>query len=153
MDNKDLTAYEKEERRNKGVHSFWRRGIMDLDVSRQRVAPSSKVLERGENEQKKNYMEKCTAMRRDFTPLVYVVDGIFRKDARGADKRLSSHLDKKWRREYSEMVGFVQARMSLSVVRSNTLLLRGERINEGLMGCRPVWECKASLRLAGVWRW
>ena len=113
---------------------------------------ADKFLERGENEKKKKYMEKCTAMRRDFTPMVYVVDGVTRKDARGADKRLYSHLDKKWRREYSEMVGFVQAMMYQSVVRSNTLLLRGQRINGGLIICRPVWECGAALWLAGVWR-
>ena len=50
------------------------------------------------------------------------------------------------------MVGFVRARMSLAVIRSNTLLLRGELGNWGLMGRIPFWECGAGVELAGVWR-
>ena len=34
-------------------------------------------------------------------------------------------LSYKLKREYSEMYGFVRARMSLAIVRSNSLLLRG----------------------------
>ena len=51
-----------------------------------------------------------------------------------------------------QMVGFVRARMSLAVIRSNTLLLRGELGNWGLMGRIPFWECGAGVELAGVWR-
>ena len=49
------------------------------------------------------------------------------KEARAAEKRLAGLLAKKWHRPYSEMVGYVKNRMSLAVVRSNTLLLRGNR--------------------------
>ncbi len=34
----------------------------------------------------------------------------------------------KWKRQYSEMAHFVRTRMCLAVVRSNTLLLRGDRV-------------------------
>eukprot|EP00804_Cyclotella_cryptica_P009719 CCRYP_011265-RA/>CCRYP_011265-RA protein AED:0.45 eAED:0.45 QI:0/0/0/1/1/1/2/0/107 len=44
--------------------------------------------------------------------------------ARSAERRLASLLAVKWDRQYSEMVNFIRTRMSLSVVRSNTLLLR-----------------------------
>ena len=37
-------------------------------------------------------------MRRDFTPLVYVVGGMAGRDAREAEKRLSTLLEEKWRR-------------------------------------------------------
>ena len=63
-------------------------------------------------------------MRQDFTPFVYTVDGMTGRDVRAADKRLTKLLTEKWRREYSEMVEFIQEQMSLAVARVNTLLLR-----------------------------
>ena len=123
---------------------------MDSDAARHRGAPTANVLERGEKEKNKKDLEKCKAMRRDFTPLVYTVDFMAGKDAMGEEMRLAYHLAKKWQMEYSEMVGFVRERMSLSVVRSNTLLPRGQRINRGLMGRRPLWGCGAALGMACV---
>ena len=46
-------------------------------------------------------------------------------EALSAQKRLAALLRYKLNREYSEMRGFVRARMSLEIVRSNSLLLRG----------------------------
>eukprot|EP00804_Cyclotella_cryptica_P001651 CCRYP_009032-RB/>CCRYP_009032-RB protein AED:0.62 eAED:0.44 QI:0/-1/0/1/-1/0/1/0/103 len=54
--------------------------------------------------------------------------------ARSAERRLASLLAVKWDRQYSEMVNFIRTRMSLSVVRSNTLLLRSERAHLGREG-------------------
>ncbi len=51
------------------------------------------------------------------------------KAARAAEKCLASLLSVKWDRQYSEMVNFIRTRMSLAVVRSNTLLLRSERMH------------------------
>ena len=46
-------------------------------------------------------------------------------EALAAQKRLAALLRYKMKQEYSEMCGFVQARMSLAIVRSTSLLLRG----------------------------
>ncbi len=43
-------------------------------------------------------------MRKDFTPLVYSVDGITGHEARDAEKRLATHLAAKWKKGYPEMV-------------------------------------------------
>ena len=45
-------------------------------------------------------------MRRYFTPLVYIVDGMAGKDTREAEKRLEKLSLEKWRKEYLEMVRF-----------------------------------------------
>ena len=45
-------------------------------------------------------------------------------EALAAQKWLAALLSYKLKREYSEMCGFVRARMSLVIVRSNSLLLR-----------------------------
>ena len=49
------------------------------------------------------------------------------KEARAAEKRLAALLAAKWQRQYSEMVSYVRMRMSLSIVRSVSLCLRGDR--------------------------
>ena len=59
--------------------------------------------------------------------MVYSVDGIAGREAKSAQKRLASALAEKRKREYSEMVFYVRVRMALSVVKSNSLLIRGSR--------------------------
>ena len=88
---------------------------------------SSKILERHAKEKKDKYETAYLDRRRDFTPLVYSVDGMASKDARTAERRIAWLLAKKWSRTYSDMANFIRTRMSLTVVRSNTLLLIGNR--------------------------
>ena len=59
--------------------------------------------------------------------MVYSADGIPGAEALAAQKRLAALLSYNLKREYSEMCGFVWARMSLAIVISNSLLLRGPR--------------------------
>ena len=53
------------------------------------------------------------------------MDRIPGAEALAAHKSLDAIISYKLKREYSEMCGFVQARMSLAIVRSNSLILRG----------------------------
>ena len=73
--------------------------------------------------------------------MVYSVDGIPGAEALAAHKRLdallSYKLSYKLNREYSEMCGFVRARMSLAIVRSNSLILRGPRDKGARIRQRP----------------
>ena len=84
-----------------------------------------KALAKEEKEKKDLYLQACLKSRRNFTPMVYSADGIPGAEALSAQKRLAALLSYKLKREYSEMCGFVRARMSLAIVRSNSLLLRG----------------------------
>ena len=59
--------------------------------------------------------------------MVYSADGITGAEALDAQKSLAALLSYKLKWEYSEMCSFVRARMSLAIVRSNSLLLRGPR--------------------------
>ena len=62
--------------------------------------------------------------------MVYSAHRIPSKEAVAMHQRLASLIRNKTKREYSEMCGFVRARMLLVVVRSNTLLLCGVRDKE-----------------------
>ena len=59
--------------------------------------------------------------------MVYYVERTPGVEALSAQKRLAALLRYKLKQEYSEMCGFVRARMSLAIVRSNSQLLRGPR--------------------------
>lgn len=114
---------------------FWRKGsdtifdirICDTDAKSYANTASEKILERFAKQKTEKYEVACNENRRDFTPLVYSVDGLPCEAAKAAEKRLGGLLSKKWGRKYSEMVTFIRTRMSIAIVRSNTLLLRGER--------------------------
>ena len=59
--------------------------------------------------------------------MVYSADRIPRAGDLATQKRLAALLSYKLKREYPKMCGFVRARMSLAIVRYNSLLLRGPR--------------------------
>ena len=80
-----------------------------------------------EKDKKDKYLHSCMDRRRYFTLMVYSVDGFPGTGDVAAHRRLASLISNKLKREYSEMCGFVRARMSLAIVRSNSLLLRGPR--------------------------
>ena len=46
-------------------------------------------------------------MRQELTPLIYTVGGMAGRDVREEVKRPEKLLAEKWKREYSEMVGFI----------------------------------------------
>ena len=56
--------------------------------------------------------------------MVYSADRIPGSEAMAAQNRLAALLIYKLKREYSEMCGFVRERVSLVIVRYNSLLLR-----------------------------
>ena len=60
-------------------------------------------------------------------PLVYSVDGIAGRETKAVEKCQVSYLTKKRRRNYSEIVCYVRARLALLVVRANSLLIWGSR--------------------------
>jgi hypothetical protein len=132
-----------EARGDVAIHGLWKKGetcildirITDTDCKSYSSSSSAKVLEKAAREKKRKYLEACLERRRSFAPLVYSVDGMACKEAVAFEKRVASLLASKLDRRYSEMVGFVKSRMSLSIIRSNTLLLRGARAGRSL---RPV---------------
>ncbi len=119
-----------------GAHGFWKQGrtaifdvqVCDTDAKSYGNRKSKKVLEGAARRKKDKYEEACLERRRDFTPMIYSVDGMADKHACAAERRIAGMLAAKWTRQYSQMACFVQTWMCLAVVRSNTLLLRGDRM-------------------------
>jgi hypothetical protein len=101
--------------------------VTDTDARSYGNRPSAKVLENAEKEKCAKYERACRERQRDFTPLVYSVDGMPGCKAEAAEHQLARILAGKWERQYSDVRNFVRVRMALAVVRSNSLLLRTER--------------------------
>ena len=101
--------------------------VTDTDAKSYRGSTSAKVLEKAAREKRAKYAKACLKQRRSFMVLVYSIDGMAGKGARAYEKRIASLLEDKWSWEYSSVAGWVKARMAFTVVRFNTLLLRGSR--------------------------
>ena len=124
-----------ESRADVSAHGFWKQGtttmfdirIVNLDAGSYLRMTPEKALAKAEKEKKDFYLQACLKHRRTFTPMVYPAERIPGAEALAGQKRLAAVLSYKLKLEYSEMCGFVPARMSLAIVRSNSLLLRGPR--------------------------
>jgi hypothetical protein len=137
-----------------GAHGFWSRGrtaifdirVTDTDAPSYRSKDLAKVLLKSEKEKKKMYEQLCKDRRKDFTPLVFSVDGMRARDAEAAIKRLAALLAKKWKRPYSELCGYVRSRLSVALARSASRCLRADR---NPMVRRPTtnWDSGTGLRL------
>ena len=84
--------------------------------------------------------------------MVYSVDGIPGAEALATQKRLDTLLIYNLKQEYSEMCVFVRAKMSLAIVRSNCLLLRGPH-KKGVRICqRSELTDGAVMKMLAPWR-
>ena len=122
--------------------------VTDTDTKSNLNRDPAKVLESHERAKKKKYLGACLAQRRHFTPFVVSVDGLLGKEAKTALKKISTRLAVKWERPYSQVCVYVNARMSIAIVRGSHLCLRGSRIPTSRMSNRlPQWEDSAGLGL------
>ena len=122
-----------ESRVNVSVHGFWKWGttalfdmlIFHLHAGSYLRQTSAKALVTVDKDKNDRYLQPCLERRRSFTPMMHSTDGIPGTEAVAAQRRLSLLLSNNLKQEYSEICVYVRARISLAVVRSNTLLLHG----------------------------
>ena len=84
--------------------------------------------------------------------MVYYADRIPGVEALAAQKRLAALIRYKLKQEYSEMCGFVQARMLLAIVRSNSLLFCSPRKKGARIQQRPELTNGVVMALLAPWR-
>ena len=84
--------------------------------------------------------------------MVYSADGLPGAEALAAQKRLAALLSYNLKREYSEMCGFLRARMSLAIVRSNSLILHGPCDKGARIRQQPELTDGAVMVLLAPWR-
>jgi hypothetical protein len=106
------------------------------------------VLAAHEQEKKKKYLEACLGQRQKFSPFVVSMNGLFGKEAKTLLKKLSALLSKKWEKPYSEVCSYINAQMSIAIVRATHLCLCGSQsLTSKMSKWLPQWEDKAGLSL------
>ena len=85
-------------------------------------------MSRQENEKKKKYLDACLEQRRHFSPYVCDTYGLLGDEATAVNKNLAKKLATKWNSPYSVTCGFVNARISIAILRATHLCLRGSRV-------------------------
>jgi hypothetical protein len=122
---------------------------MDVDAKSNHSQAPGKVLAQHEREKKKKYLEpSCLEQCRHFTPFAVSTDGLLGKEAKMLLKHLSALLSEKWEKTYSKVSGYVNAQISIAIVRATHLCLRGYHIPMSHMrNGHPQWEDKAGLSL------
>ena len=104
--------------------------IINLDAGSCLRQTSAKAVATAEKEKNDKYLQPCLERRHSFTPMVYSADVIPGTESVATQICLSLLLRNNLKQEDSEICGFVKARMSLTIVGSNNLLLRGARDKE-----------------------
>ena len=111
-----------------------------------------KAISKAEKEKKDLYLQACMERRRTFTPMVYSADKITGAEVLAAQKRLAALLSYKLKQEYSEMCVLVRTRMSLAILRSKSLLLRGRHDKGACIRQQPELTDWAVMALLTPWR-
>ena len=84
--------------------------------------------------------------------MVYSADVITGVEALAAHRRLASHLRLNLKREYSNICGFVQAKMSQAIVRYNILLIRVPWDKEARIRQRLDLADRTTMALLALWQ-
>ena len=138
------------------IRGFWQSStycvvdvrVTDTDAKSYQDKEPSKILAAQEKAKKKQYLEPCLAQRRHFTPFVASTDGLLGKEANFFAKRLVVVLAEKWNKPYSQVCGFVKARLSIALVRATHVCIRGSRVPVSRISSRiPLWDDGAGLSL------
>jgi len=121
--------------------------VANLDSESYKNLPPKKALERQKKEKKKKNCKPCENQRRHFTPFVVSTDGMYGFEAPVFLKRLAKLLAEEWEKSYPTVRGFINARMSIALVRATNRCIRGSRIPVSNMSTRFRWEGGAGLWL------
>ena len=89
------------------------------------------VLKTAEREK---YGLACEERRATFTPFYCSVDGMMGSEAQVFLKQIGDIVSVKWEKSYSEVMGWIRARMSFAIVRTSVLCLRGSRTKWRCLG-------------------
>ena len=138
------------------IRGLWARGmdcIIDIHITNTDATSNCskdplKVLAAHEHEKKRKYLQPCLLQRRHFTPFVVSTDGLIGSEGKALLQKLSALMAEKTGKSYAEVCGFINARMSIAIVRATHLCLRGSRIPTSSMSHRrPQWDDGAGLSL------
>ena len=94
--------------------------------------PLQRHLKNQENEKKTGYARRVLEIEKgSFTPLVFTVAGSCAKECDVLLKRLSAQIAAKTGDHQSAVMAWIRTRLSYTLIRSNTISLRGPHTKKG----------------------
>ena len=122
--------------------------VTDTDQPSYRGSTPEQVIAAQERGKKSQYAARCFENRRHFAPYVCCVSGLLGKEAKAYNKRIAALLAQKWNTPYSVTCGYVNARMSVAILRATHLCIRGSRVPfRHRCTKQPQWDDGAGLKL------
>ena len=113
---------------NSGTDTIIDFQVTHLDSQSYLTTEPLKLLQSHEHSKNRKYKQSCIAQRRDFVPFIASCDGLIGPHAKKLLQRIAQELSKKWSQPFSSVTSYVYSRISLSLVRSTYMCLRGSRI-------------------------
>jgi hypothetical protein len=111
----------------------------------------SKVLEAAEILKQKKYLQPCLDQHHHVTPFIVSVDGLIGKEAKMVLKVLASRTATKSGKTYSNVMGYMRARLSIAIVRATHVCLGGAIVPILRMSNRrPQWEYMTGMALLEI---
>ena len=86
------------------------------------------VLSSIEHTKKHKYSQAAETINASFTPFVVTADGALGLEAKTFIRHLAEKIAAIWHKSYSEVLGYVRARMLFAVFRATNLCIRGSRV-------------------------
>ena len=102
--------------------------VVDTDTQSYACRSVSAVLSAAEREKKRKYSHAAQARHASFSPFVVSVDGLLAREARFTVQRFADRLSTKWSKPYSEVMGWLQTRLSFAIFRATNQYVRGSRL-------------------------
>ena len=100
---------------------------LNADAPSYLTTPLQSLFDKARDRKKKKYSEAAEVRRSTFTPIIASCEGIFDHEAQIYMKRMSTLLASKWGKSYSQVHGWLKARMQVCILRSVSLCIRGSR--------------------------
>ncbi len=101
--------------------------VVDTDAQSYVQRAVSAVLATAEREKKGKYTQAVETRHASFSPFALSVDGFLAREARFTIRRFANKLSIKWGKSYSEVMGWVQTRLSFAILRATNRCIRGSR--------------------------
>ena len=101
--------------------------VVDTDAQSYAHRTVSAVLSTAEKEKKRKYTHAAQARHASFSPFVVSVDGVMAWEARFTVP-FADRLSTRWSKPYSEVMGWLQTRLSFAILRATNRCVRGSRV-------------------------
>ena len=117
------------------VRGFWEHQIealfdcriINADAISYENKPLHSIFESHRNEKKRLYSAAVEDRRGTFTAFIATCDAILDTEAEHYVKRLSSYMAEKWGKSYSQVTGWVRAKIQICILCSVSLCLRSRK--------------------------